>query len=62
MSIKSNTPAEATGCWQTPLWLLDALDLEFGFWLDEAASERNALCAKYLTEEDNALEYDWESA
>ncbi|UCQ53306.1 phage N-6-adenine-methyltransferase [Edwardsiella tarda] len=62
MSIKSNTPAEAKECWQTPLWLFDALDLEFGFWLDAAASESNALCAKYLTEEDNALGCEWESA
>lgn len=62
MAIKSNTPAEAKDSWQTPLWLFDALDLEFGFWLDAAASKSNALCAKYLTEEDNALGCEWKSA
>ncbi|EES2006184.1 phage N-6-adenine-methyltransferase, partial [Escherichia coli] len=26
MTIKSNTPAHDKDCWQTPLWLFDALD------------------------------------
>ncbi|OVD74212.1 hypothetical protein UQ32_27490 [Escherichia coli] len=42
MTIKSNTPAHDKDCWQTPLWLFDALDIEFGFWLDSAASDKNA--------------------
>ncbi|EFG1015463.1 phage N-6-adenine-methyltransferase, partial [Escherichia coli] len=25
MTIKSNTPAHNKDCWQTPLWLFDAL-------------------------------------
>ncbi|EEY7954554.1 TPA: phage N-6-adenine-methyltransferase, partial [Escherichia coli] len=25
MTIKSNTPAHDKDCWQTPLWLFDAL-------------------------------------
>lgn len=41
---KSETPKEVRDCWQTPLWLFDALDIEFGFWLDSAASDKNALC------------------
>lgn len=49
MTIKSNTPAHDKDCWQTPLWLFDALDIEFGFWLDSAASDKNALCAHWLT-------------
>ncbi len=40
MTIKSNTPAHDKDCWQTPLWLFDALDIEFGFWLDSAASDK----------------------
>ncbi|EEV6419547.1 phage N-6-adenine-methyltransferase, partial [Escherichia coli] len=54
MTIKSNTPAHDKDCWQTPLWLFDALDIEFGFWLDSAASDKNALCAHWLTEADDA--------
>ncbi|MCV3101898.1 phage N-6-adenine-methyltransferase, partial [Escherichia coli] len=45
MTIKSNTPAHDKDCCQTPLWLFDELDIEFGFWLDSAASDKNALCA-----------------
>lgn len=59
MTIKSNTPAPDKDCWQTPLWLFDALDIEFGFWLDSAASDKNALCAHWLTESDDALNSDW---
>ncbi|WP_145530865.1 phage N-6-adenine-methyltransferase, partial [Yersinia kristensenii] len=38
-----------------------ALDLEFAFYLDAAASHKNALCARYLTEKDDALNSAWES-
>jgi phage N-6-adenine-methyltransferase len=43
----STTPQDEKDCWQTPLWVFDALDMEFGFWLDAASSERNALCANF---------------
>ncbi len=39
----------------------DALDIEFGFWLDSAASDKNALCAHWLTEADDALNSEWVS-
>ncbi|CDG21016.1 putative methyltransferase [Xenorhabdus poinarii G6] len=55
----SNTPKEFKDLWQTPLPLFTALDLEFGFYLDAAASADNTLCSHYLTERDNALECDW---
>ena len=61
MTIKSNTPAHDKDFWQTPLWLFDALDIEFGFWLDSAASDKNALCAHWLTEADDALNSEWVS-
>ncbi|CAM3432322.1 DNA N-6-adenine-methyltransferase (Dam) [Salmonella enterica subsp. arizonae] len=59
MTIKSNTPAQDKDCWQTPIWLFDALDIEFGFWLDSAASDKNSLCAHWLTESDDALNSEW---
>lgn len=57
----SNTPAENKDRWQTPIEVFAALDLEFGFWLDAAADDKNALCARYLTAADNALATEWES-
>ncbi|MEQ2025369.1 phage N-6-adenine-methyltransferase [Xenorhabdus szentirmaii] len=57
----SNTPKEFRDLWQTPQPLFEALDLEFGFYLDAAAADSNALCTHYLTERDNALECDWVS-
>tara|TARA_Y100000361_G_scaffold152627_1_gene172517 strand:+ start:2148 stop:2630 length:483 start_codon:yes stop_codon:yes gene_type:complete len=45
--------------WATPQALFDKLDEEFNFELDAAASELNAKCEVYLTEEQNALDLDW---
>ncbi|SWS75169.1 phage N-6-adenine-methyltransferase [Klebsiella pneumoniae] len=45
----SKTPKNERDYWQTPIEIFNALDREFGFWLDAAASESNALCAHYLT-------------
>lgn len=58
---KSNTPPADRDYWQTPQWLFDALDSEFGFWLDAAASAENALCAHYLSESIDALTHHWSS-
>lgn len=57
----SQTPAEHKDRWQTPIEIFSALDVEFGFYLDAAADHNNALCARYLTERDNALASEWES-
>lgn len=48
--------------WATPRWLFDALDAEFGFDLDAAASDANALVGRYLTEADDALDSSWQPA
>lgn len=47
------------GDYETPDDLFAALDREFHFTLDAAASADNAKCAKYYTIEDNALQQDW---
>ncbi|MDP9704113.1 UNVERIFIED_ORG: phage N-6-adenine-methyltransferase [Rahnella aquatilis] len=57
----STTPIEHKDRWQTPVEFFTALDLEFGFYLDVAADHQNALCARYLTEADDALATEWES-
>lgn len=59
--LGSTTPANEKDFWQTPAEIFNAFDLEFGFSLDAAASEHNALCARYLTELDDALNCEWES-
>lgn len=59
MTDKSNTPPEHKDCWQTPPEIFQALNAEFSFVLDAAASPANALCSRYITEEQNTLETDW---
>lgn len=61
MTLKSNTPPSEKDVWQTPLWLFDALDSEFSFWLDAAASEANTLCTQYITAQQNAFVTEWSS-
>ncbi|PNK67511.1 phage N-6-adenine-methyltransferase [Hafnia paralvei] len=59
--FSSNTPLEHKDRWQTPIEVFAALDAEFGFYLDAAAEHGNALCARYLTERDDALNSEWVS-
>ena len=55
----SNTPAEQRDLWLTPPSLFAALDAEFCFQLDAAAAPHNALCRKFITQEQNTLETPW---
>lgn len=45
--------------WETPDWLFDELDAEFHFTLDAAASDNNAKCDLYCTEESDGLTTSW---
>lgn len=46
--------------WATPDEVFEPLNAEFGFTLDAAANEANTKCARWFSEEDNALEQvDW---
>lgn len=45
--------------WETPRELFNALDAEFHFTLDVAASPENAKCAQYYTALDDGLSADW---
>ena len=45
--------------WETPRWLFDALNKEFGFTLDVCATADNAKCSRFFTEADNGLLKDW---
>ena len=52
-------PAAKSGDWGSPEWLFAMLDEEFEFTLDAAASASNALCERFYTKEQNALEQGW---
>ena len=45
--------------WETPQWLFDTLDKEFGFTLDVCADEKNKKCDNYFSKKDNGLTQDW---
>jgi phage N-6-adenine-methyltransferase len=45
--------------WETPQWLFDLLDAEFGFTLDVCATAENAKCRRYYTPETDGLGQDW---
>lgn len=55
----SKTPVEQRNLWQTPIPLFVALNAEFSLTLDAAASANNALCNRYITEEQNTLITAW---
>lgn len=56
----SNTPPDIRDLWQTPPELYAAFNREFNFVGDAAASATNHLHPRYLTEEQNALEQEWD--
>lgn len=45
--------------WTTPRAMFATLDAEFGFTLDAAATDDNALCAAYFTRERDGLAQPW---
>lgn len=45
--------------WETPQDLFEKLNEEFHFTLDAAANEKNAKCAIYYTEKEDALKQNW---
>ncbi|ENZ8428193.1 phage N-6-adenine-methyltransferase [Klebsiella aerogenes] len=61
MTDRSNTPTEIKDLWRTPPEIFHALNAEFCFVLDAAASASNALCKNYITEEQNTFHTPWKS-
>ena len=45
--------------WETPQWLFDQLNAEFGFTVDVCATPENAKCERYYTVHDDGLTQDW---
>lgn len=51
--------SSATDDWATPQDFFDKLNAEFRFTLDVCASEGNAKCARYFTQQDDGLSKPW---
>ncbi|HAU3361021.1 TPA: phage N-6-adenine-methyltransferase [Salmonella enterica subsp. salamae] len=56
----NTTPADKNN-WMTPPEIFAALDAEFGFYLDAAATFESTLCPYWLSYQNNALSSDWQS-
>ena len=57
--ISGELDANMKNSWRTDPEVFNALDIEFNFQMDAAASDENHLVPKYLTKEDDALNADW---
>jgi len=52
--------SSASPVWETPQWLFDLLDKEFGFTLDVCALPDNAKCERFFPPEADGLTQKWE--
>ena len=57
--ISSDLDADMKNSWGTDPVIFNALDKEFNFSLDAAASEKNHKCKMYMTKENNSLDQPW---
>jgi site-specific DNA-methyltransferase (adenine-specific) len=51
--------SSATDEWESPQWLFDALDREFGFTLDPCSTHENAKCRRHFTRAEDGLVQHW---
>ena len=60
MNRGMNVAGKMSDEWCTPDWLYRALDTEFGFTFDGAATRENAKCTKFATASDTTnMDADW---
>ena len=57
--ISSDLSADLKNSWATDPLVFNAMDKEFNFVLDAAASKTNHKCKRYLTKEDDAINCSW---
>jgi phage N-6-adenine-methyltransferase len=51
--------SSASGEWETPQELFNAVDAVFHFTLDACATHENAKCARYFTKLEDGLKQEW---
>ena len=51
--------SSANDGWETPRWLFEGLDSEFGFTLDPCATRASAKCKRYFTIDEDGLAQSW---
>ena len=60
MSMNNEVMFSSKTCeWETPQAFFDALNDEFHFELDVCATDENAKCPQYFTEEQDGLSQRW---
>lgn len=61
LSVRWRAATSPSGAvvWRTPAPLYEALDREFGFTIDAAADDGNAMCDRFLDAERDALSMSW---
>ena len=47
--------------WETPDWLFEKLDADWGFALDVCANSKNAKCRRYYNKKANGLVQPWDA-
>jgi phage N-6-adenine-methyltransferase len=57
--VKPQLFSSATDEWETPQFLFDGVNAEFGFDLDVCATPGNAKCKRFFTKEDDGLTQPW---
>ena len=60
--ISSNLDTDLKNSWRTDPLVFNALDREFNFSLDAAASSENKLVSYFFSQKDDALKQDWFNA
>ena len=60
MSLGSGMYSSKTDQWATPQDLFDKLNGKYKFVIDVCATDENAKCSRYFTEEDDGLKQRWQ--
>ena len=58
--INSGLFSSKSDCWETPQWLFDSLDQEFGFTLDVCAIAENNKCPRFISPKEDGLAKPWD--
>lgn len=62
MTVSKALCASTCPEWETPQFLFDGLNAEFGFEIDVCATPENAKCSRFFSLTDDGLRQDWGSS